>query len=271
MIPLHSNRAHAAAAPSGWPRWRRIVPLAVITAAALVIFAMGWRSYLSFETLVRHRAALEEFVDSHFVAALAAYVAIYVGLVALSIPCSVFLTITGGILFGWLTAVATVLVSATAGATVIFLIAKTAFGEYFVRRAGPRLSRIVAGFRADAFCYLLFLRVVPLFPFALVNLAPALVGVPLRTFVAATALGIIPATFVFAAMGDGLDSVIRVQESIYRACVDAGRPDCRLDFDLAAAATPQLVGALIALGLLALVPVAIKRVYARKSGAGPVG
>ena len=266
-------QADGNASPDGGSRrgipFGRLIPLAALVAIAALVFAMGWHRALSLETLVRHRAALVSFVDAHLVAALAAFIGLYIAAVALSIPGAVLLTISGGILFGWLVGGFAVIVGATTGATVIFLVARSAFGGHVVRRAGPRLSRIVQGFRADAFSYLLFLRLVPLFPFLLVNLAPALVGVPLQTFIAATALGIIPGTFVFAGVGAGLDSVIRAQEAPYRACLDAGRTDCRLDFDPGAAATPQLIAALVALGLLALVPVVIKRVYARRSGAGP--
>ena len=95
----------------------------------------------------------------------------------------------------------------------------------------------------------------PAFPFFLVNLAPALVGVKLATFVAATAIGIIPATFAFAFLGSGLDSVIAAQETVYRACLAAGRTDCRLQFDLGMIVTPQLLAALATLGVIALIPV----------------
>jgi hypothetical protein len=88
--------------------------------------------------------------------------------------------------------------------------------------------------------------------------------VPLRTFVAATAIGVIPATFVFASVGAGLDSVVQAQVSTYNACLAAGRSGCGLDFNPAAALTPQLIGALLALGLLALVPVVVRQVVARK-------
>jgi len=98
----------------------------------------------------------------------------------------------------------------------------------------------------------------------LVNLAPALVGVRLPVFVAATALGIVPATFVFASVGAGLDSIVHAQGAAYHACLAAGGADCRLDFDPSAALTPQLIGALVALGLLALVPVAVKKAFPRK-------
>src|SRR5262249_46645692 len=154
---------------------------------------------------------------------------------------------------------AAAVVAATTGATVIFLVARSAFSQYVLRRAGPRLAKIADGFRADAFSYLLFLRLVPVFPFFLVNLAPALVGVRVATFVAATAIGIIPATFVFASVGAGLDSVIQAQAATYLACLNAGAADCHLDFDPAAVLTPQLVGALVPLGLLALAPVLVRR------------
>jgi uncharacterized membrane protein YdjX (TVP38/TMEM64 family) len=250
---------------AGRRKVRRFAPAVVILLVAVLILAMGWHRQLSLETLVRHRDALDAFVDGHYAAALATFVGVYIAAVSLSIPGAVFLTIAGGLLFGVIVGGAAVVVAATTGATVIFLIARSAFSEYVIRRAGPRLSKIVDGFCADAFSYLLFLRLVPVFPFFLVNLAPALVGVRVTTFVAATAIGVIPATFVFASVGAGLDSVIQAQASMYHACLAAGRTDCRLDFDPAAALTPQLIGALIALGLLALAPVAVRRVFGRRA------
>ena len=116
------------------------------------------------------------------------------------------------------------------------------------RRAGPRAGKLAEGFRADAFSYLLFLRLVPAFPFFLVNLVPAFAGVQLAPFVAATALGIIPGALAFAFAGTGLDSVIAAQKAAYRRCLAAGRADCQLDFNAAGILTPQLLGALIALG-----------------------
>ena len=114
------------------------------------------------------------------------------------------------------------------------------------------------------FSYLLFLRLVPAFPFFLVNLVPALAGVRLAPFVAATAIGIIPATIVFAMVGAGLDSVITAQASGFRGCIEIGRTDCRIAFDIENALTPNLVAALVGLGVLALIPVAVKRLRARR-------
>ncbi len=241
----------------------RLVPLIVIAVASAVVIAMGWHRQLSFETLARHDDALRDFIATHEMSALAAYMALYIAAVALSIPVGVFLTVTGGVLFGALLGGVAAVVSATIGAICIFLIAKSVISEYLVRRAGPVAERLAEGFRADAFSYLLFLRLVPIFPFWMVNLVPALAGVRLATFAAATALGVIPATFVFAFVGAGLDSVIAAQQAAYRSCLAAARSDCRLEFHVNAALTPELIGALTALGVLALVPVLVKRLRAR--------
>jgi uncharacterized membrane protein YdjX (TVP38/TMEM64 family) len=251
------------ASKSGRFPLRRLVPLVVIVAASVAVLAMGWQRQLSFQTLARHHDALRDFITTHEVSALAAYMVLYIAAVALSIPVATFLTLTGGVLFGALLGGIASVVGATIGAICIFLIARSAIGEYLVRRAGPLAERLAEGFRADAFSYLLFLRLVPIFPFWMVNLVPALAGVRLATFVAATALGVIPATFVFAFVGAGLDSVIAAQQSAYRSCLAAARSDCRLEFHINAALTPELIAALTALGVLALVPVVVRRLRAR--------
>ncbi len=255
-----------AAGDSGF-RLRRLAPLAVIVALAGLVFAMGWHRHLTLETLVHHRAVISNFVDAHIAVALAAFFALYVAVVALSLPGATILTIAAGILFGVVIGGTLAIIAATIGATVIFLIAKTAFGEHLLARAGPLAVKLAQGFRRDAFSYLLFLRLVPAFPFWLVNLAPALFGVRLATFVGATALGIVPGTFTFAFLGAGLDSVIVAQERAYNACLAASRADCRLDFHMMSALTPQLFAALVALGLIALIPIALKRWRAHKSRA----
>jgi len=243
---------------------RRVVPLAVIVAVGVLIYAMGWHRAVSLETLVRHHTALAGLVDRHLLLVLMAYVALYIAAVTLSLPGGAILTTTGGILFGGLVGGLAAIVGATIGATCLFLIARSAFGEFLVRRAGPRLASLAAGFREDAFNYLLFLRLVPVFPFFLINLAPALLGVRLAPFVAATALGIIPATFVFAFVGASLAEAVASQAVDFHACEAAARTDCRINFSLSAALTPQLVAALFALGLVALLPVAVKQLQARK-------
>jgi uncharacterized membrane protein YdjX (TVP38/TMEM64 family) len=237
----------------------RFLPLAVIMVISVTVITMGWHKQLSLVALVDRRVAIDAFVAEHRIAAFAAFAGTYALAVALSLPGAAFLTICCGMIFGSLAGGLTALVGATAGATIIFLIAKSALGGWLVRRAGRRAESLAAGFCADGFNYLLFLRLVPVFPFWLVNLAPALCGVGLATFVAATALGIIPGTFAFAFFGAGLDSAIAAQATVYRACQSAGRTGCHLNFDPGAAATPQLIIGLVALGVLALVPIAVRQ------------
>ncbi len=242
---------------------RRLLPLAVIVAAAVAAYVVFGRGAISLEALVRHRAAIDAFVTQHRALAVLAYVGIYAAAVSLSLPGAAFLTVTGGFLFGVATGAAAAVIGATAGATVIFLVARTALGEPLLKHAGARATQLAQGFRADAFSYLLFLRLVPAFPFFLVNLVPAFAGVRLSTFVAATTLGIIPGALVYAFAGTGLDSVIAAQKTSYDACLAAGRANCSLSFNAGDVLTPELIGALIALGLLALVPALVKRLRAR--------
>jgi uncharacterized membrane protein YdjX (TVP38/TMEM64 family) len=243
------------------------VPLIVVVllaAAAYIAIGRG----ISLEELVRHRETIGAFVSAHRLLAVLAYIAFYIATVALSLPGGIFLTAAGGFLFGLAVGASAAVIGATLGATVIFLVARTALGEPLLRRAGPRATQLARGFRDDAFSYLLFLRLVPAFPFFLVNLVPAFAGVRLGPFVAATALGIIPGAVVYAFAGTGLDSVITAQQAANRGCLAAGRADCHFIFDPKDVLTSQLIGALIALGLLALVPVVVKKLRARSRAAG---
>jgi uncharacterized membrane protein YdjX (TVP38/TMEM64 family) len=240
---------------------RRILPLAaIIVVVGAAYLASGG---VSLEALVRHRAAIDDFVASHRLLAVLSYMGLYIDIVALSVPGAIFLTVTGGFLFGLALGSAAAVISATIGATLIFLAARTALGDPLLRRAGPRANQLARGFRDDAFSYLLFLRLVPAFPFFLVNLVPAFAGVRLGPFIAATAIGIIPGAIVFALAGVGLDSMIAAQKNSYDQCIAASGTDCRLAFDPADVLTPQLIAALVALGLLALMPVLVKYWRAR--------
>ncbi len=242
---------------------RRLIPLIAIVLLAIAAYFTFGRGMISLEALVQHRAAIDAFVTEHRVLAVLAYIALYIVAVALSLPGATFLTVTGGVLFGLVLGASAAVIGATLGATVIFLVARTALGEPLLKRAGPRAKQLADGFREDAFSYLLFLRLVPAFPFFLVNLVPAFAGVKLSTFVVATALGIIPGGTVYAFAGTGLDSIISAQKSAYDACMAGGRADCHLTFNAQGILTPELIGALIALGVLALVPVVVKRLRSR--------
>lgn len=242
----------ATAETAARPLWRRFLPVAALVAATTAVLAFDLHRFLSFEVLREHRAALLDFVAAQRLAAAAAYMALYALTIALSVPSGVILTVAGGFLFGALLGTVYTTLAATVGAAAVFLAARTAFGDALRRRAGPFVRRMEVGFREDAFSYLLILRLVPLFPFWLVNLVPAFLGVPTRTFVLATLLGIVPGTLVFSTVGAGLGSVFDRGES----------------FSAASVLTPEVVAALVGLALLALVPVAYRRLRARRGPGG---
>lgn len=245
--------------PSGGGVLRRFAPLALILAAMGLGYALGLHRYISLSHLIRERMELAAFVSDNLPLAVAAFVAVYVVAVALSFPGASLLTIIGGFLFGWALGGTLVAFAATAGATLIFLAARTSLGEALKHRAGPFLSRLAAGFREDAFNYLLFLRLAPVFPFWLVNIAPALFGMSLRPYVAATFFGILPGTYAYAFIGAGLDSVIAAQEAASPGCAAAGT--CSIE--LSALVTRDLVLAFAALGVAALIPVLVRKWRAR--------
>jgi uncharacterized membrane protein YdjX (TVP38/TMEM64 family) len=268
-MPADQEIAATKPAPRWWPLLRRLLPVLIVAALVAAVLLSDFRNVLSLETLVRHRQAIGAFMTEHRLTGLAIFVLTYIAVVALSVPGALWLTLTGGVLFGPVLGTVATVVGATIGATIIFKIAQSALGEGLLRRAGPRATKIAEGIQADAFNYLLFLRLVPAFPFFLVNLAAALVAVPFWTFVAATFVGIIPATFAFTLAGAGLDSVIAAQAATFDACVATGRSDCQVTFDPTHVLTPQLVGALVALGVVALVPVVVKRWRARRQAPAP--
>ena len=222
---------------------RRWAPLALLILAGAAVWLTGLHGQLSLDGLREHREALLAFVAAHSVLAPIMFTTGYAAAVALSLPGALFLTLAGGFVFGpWLGGLCAVL-GGTAGAVALFLIARTALGSSLRDRAGTRLQRLEAGFQRDAFSYLLILRLVPLLPFWLVNLVPALLGMPLRLFAAATFLGIIPAAFVFAGVGSGLGAVLEA----------GGTPNLGLILE------PRILLPLLGLAALALVPVVYRR------------
>ena len=192
-------------------RDRRVWIAAAVVGAVVLLRATGAADQLSLATLATHRDALAAFVASNLALAAAAYVAFYVVAVAFSLPGAVFITLAGGLLFG------------------------------------AAAERLAVGIRRTAASYLLVLRLVPLFPFVLVNLVPAFVGVPLRTYVAATAIGILPGTAVFSLAGAGLGDVLAMGGA----------------FDVRGVLTPEIIAALVGLALLSLAAIPLKARFAR--------
>jgi uncharacterized membrane protein YdjX (TVP38/TMEM64 family) len=239
-----------ASASTHRPAWKatlwRLAPVLVIVAVAASFFILGLDEYVSFEAIRENQAELQAFVSQNFVLAALAYVALYATVVAASVPGALVLTITGGFLFGTFAGTGLTLFGATLGATGIFLIARTALGDVLRRKTGGALSRMAEGFREDAFNYLLVLRLIPIFPFFIVNLAPAFLGVPLRTFFIATFIGIAPGTFVYSSVGAGLGSVFAKGE----------------EFSAGGVLTPEIITALIGLAVLAVLPVIYRRFVA---------
>ncbi len=227
------------AAKRSTPLILRLAPLALLVAGLGVAYAYGLHEWISFERLRDNREAITDWVGENRVLAASAFVLTYTALIAISFPGGLFLTIVGGFLFGVWPGVLFVVAGATAGATLLFLAARTGLGEPLRARAGGLIRRMEEGFRENALSYLLFLRLVPVFPFWAVNLAPAFLGVPLTTYVAATFLGIIPGSLVYVSVGNGLGAVF-----------DAGEdPDLGRIFDL-----PILLP-ILGIAVLSLVPV----------------
>lgn len=234
---------------------RRLAVLVAVAAVLVGLYAGGAADMLDFETLRRHHAALHGWVEAHAVLGVLAFLALYAASVAFSVPGAVWLTVAGGFLFGTVASSVYVVVSATAGATAVFLLARYVTGEAWRRRLGQgRLGRMVghmeSGFRDHALSTMLVLRLIPLFPFWLVNLVPAVMGVPLWTYVIATVLGIIPATVIYASLGAGMGDVLARGE----------RPDLAVLWD------PVILGPLFGLATLAALPIAHKA-WTRRRGA----
>lgn len=223
--------------------WRRLLPLVIVAGMIGMALALGLDEYLNFEALRANRAALLALVAERPALTALGFVAIYAAAVALSLPGALILTLAGGFLFGTALATVLVVIGATLGACAIFLIARSALGDLLRARAGPWLGRMEAGFRRNALSYLLVLRLIPIFPFWLVNLVPAFLGVPLATFALATFVGIIPGSVVYASVGAGLGAVFE----------QGGTPDLGIILE------PEILLPLIGLALLALLPLAYRR------------
>ena len=227
----------------------RFLPIAVLVAGLVVYFAVGVDHTWGFETLRTHRGDIVNWVEGNWELAALVFVLGYIVMVAFSLPGATFATMFGGFVFGTAPTVVFVVISATIGAVILFMAARTAFADVLRAKAGPSLARMEQGFRNNALNYLLFLRLVPVFPFFLVNLVPAFLDVPLRTYVIGTFLGIIPGTILYASLGGGIGELL-----------DAGEtPDLHIILE------PRFLLPLLAFGVLALVPVLYKAIKSRKS------
>ncbi len=218
--------------------WLKLAIAALFIGTLVAFFTLGGEQYLSLDVIKDNRNALLAYTENNYAIAITLAIIIYTASTAFSIPGALLLSLTVGFLFGRWIGTAVILLAATLGATLVFLAARYLFADTARQKLNSGLAaKLINGFNDNAFNYLLFLRLVPLFPFWLVNLAPAFTPIKLRTYVVGTAIGILPGSFVFANLGQSL-----------------GRIDS-LD-QLISAETLMAFGLL---GLFALLPVIVKK------------
>jgi len=230
----------------------RMLPAAVLVAGLVLFFVLDLDRYFDLEMLQEHRNWLMDRVDEFGLLAILLYTLLYMAMTAFSIPLGGVLTVAAGFFFGTPVAASCAVIGGTLGAIIVFLAARTAFGELLRVKAGSALERMEAGFRENAFNYLLTLRLIPIFPFWLINLVPAFLGMPLRSYAVATFVGVIPGAVVYASLGNGLGVILDA----------GGEPDLGIIF------RPDVLLPLLALAALALLPVAYKKFKARGSATG---
>lgn len=218
---------------------KRFLPLVVLIVAVIAIFASGLTRYLNLESLQANEALLRGYIDENLILALLAFIAVYAIATAVSLPGAIILTLAGGYLFGtWVGGSATV-IGATVGAVAVFYAVRTSLGEALRAKAeasGGMLKKVIDGVGQGAFGYILTLRLIPLAPFWLVNVAAALAHAPLRAYALATFFGIMPATFIYSGIGAGIGALVARGEA----------PDLGVIFE------PRVLLPLVALGLLSL-------------------
>lgn len=223
-------------APRRLPIGKLVVAVAVVFGVA-AFFAFDLGRHLTLSALKANKDALRSYTDAHYATTVVIFITAYCVQTALSLPGAVIFTLTGGFLFGTALGTVYVNVGATSGAVLAFLTVRYLFRDGVERRFGEKMDAIQRGFSRNAFNYLLTLRLIPLFPFFLVNLAAGLTRIRLSTYTAATAIGIIPASIVYANAGSQLGRIESLRD----------------------VASPGVLGAFALLGLLALVPVAYQR------------
>lgn len=222
---------------------RRLWPFGLILAGIAGAWASGLTQQLSWAALGRNEAALSGWIGWHPIAAPSAYVLFYALTVVLVLPESAVLTVAGGLLFGVVLGGCLALAGSSLGAVLLFLAIRYHLADAIAARRGRLVNRIRSGLVQDGFLYLLAIRLIPAFPFWLVNLAGSLSGMRLPPYAAATVIGSAPATFIFASIGAGIAEVLAA----------GGRPDLAIIF------SPRILGPLIGLAVLSLLPIAWRK------------
>jgi uncharacterized membrane protein YdjX (TVP38/TMEM64 family) len=229
-------------------KFKRFLPLIIIGSALAVFFALGGPKYISLDSLRDNQEFLKAFVANNFLFAILGFIAVYALLVAISFPGASFLSIFAGFLFGVVPGTIGVIFGATLGATAIFMAARSALGAGLAAKAGPFMQKFEKGLKENELTYLFILRLVPLFPFFIVNIVPALFDVKIRNYFIATLLGIIPGSLVYVSVGNGIGNAL-----------GAGQ-----DVPLAGLMTrPAVILPILGLILLSMIPIAYKK-FAKK-------
>jgi uncharacterized membrane protein YdjX (TVP38/TMEM64 family) len=231
---------------------RRFLPVLILIIGLVLFFATGLNNYLSFSALTEHYTSLTAWISANRLIAWGAFFLIYLIAVAFSLPIASLLTLGGAALLGWV-ALPLVVVSATVGAFILFLAARGALQDSMQKRAGPFMGRIREGFNKSPFFWLLALRLVPVFPFWVVNIVPAILHMSPRDFLIATLIGIAPGSAAYIWVG------ISVQPILAAGRVPTGEDLTR----------PELLASLAVLAGLALVPALVRSI--KKKGADQHG
>jgi uncharacterized membrane protein YdjX (TVP38/TMEM64 family) len=221
---------------------KRYLPILILICLSVTAWFLGLHHYLSFDALRAHHEKIDAYITLYPTASALLYMGVYITIVGLSIPGATFMTLVGGLLFGQLVGTCCVVMSATIGATILFISAKLASQDILWQKAGPWVEKMKRGFQEDAFFYLLTVRLIPIFPFVAINLVAAVLQVPLKTFMITTFIGIIPGTFIYVSIGDALKDVLLSPVFTSKIVLE-----------------PKLLLALGGLGILSLLPVFYKR------------
>lgn len=231
----------------------RFAPAVLVVAGLVTGYALGLQDYLSLDYLAGQREALRAYVEAHMLWSATLFLTVYILAVAFSFPAASILTVFGGFLFGWLAGGALVAAGATIGASLLFLATRSALGGFLRHRVRGVLKTLADGFRENAFGYLFAIRLAPVFPFFMVNIAAALFDISLGRFVAATFFGILPGTFAYAYLGQGVDSVLVAAKA-------SGR-----EAQLSDLVTREITLAFFLLAAFALLPTLVKLIRKQKA------
>lgn len=224
-------------------KFYKFLPIAVLIIGIVVFFSLGGQKYLSLDALKENYQQILTFTNHHFIVGISIFAIAYIVVVAFSIPGATIMTLLGGLLFGLLLGTFVVVVSATIGACIVFFAVRTALGEALQSKAKGSIEKMRLGFENDAFNYLMVLRLIPIFPFFVINIAAGMLSVKFRDFFWATFLGIIPGSAVYVWMGTSLGYAIKKGDDI----------NLRIILD------HQFILPIIALAILSIVPVFIKK------------